>query len=156
MPDNVDAMDAAFRAGEDDYIHQQGPAPQQLQKEGKGFVVASIGQVVGPVAFSSLCATRQWLNSDMAKAFLRAYQAAMVYVIESPAADIAEQEMAANFFPGIAPKVLVNTIADYQALGCWEKDTRISEASFEHLQDVFLYNELIAQRYRYDQVIVRG
>ncbi len=122
---DVDAMDAAFRAGEGDYIHQQGPAPQQLQKEGKGVVVASIGQAVGPVAFSSLCATRQWLDSDMAKAFLRAYQAAMAYVIASPAADIAEQEMAANFFPGIASEVLVNTIEDYQALGCWELDTNI-------------------------------
>ena len=37
--DAVDAgngakMDAAFRAGEGDYIHQQGPAPQQLEHDG--------------------------------------------------------------------------------------------------------------------------
>lgn len=76
-------------------------------------------------------------------------------MIASPAVDIAKQEMAANFFPGIAPEVLVNTIADYQALGCWERDTKISKESFDHLQDVFLYNELIGQRYEYDQVVLR-
>src|SRR6185312_8676211 len=27
-------MDAAFRAGQGDYIHQQGPAPQQLEHDG--------------------------------------------------------------------------------------------------------------------------
>jgi NitT/TauT family transport system substrate-binding protein len=152
---DVDAMDKAFREGEGDYIHQQGPAPQQLQKEGKGFVVASIGQAVGPVAFSSLCATGQWLDTDMANAFLRAYQKSMGYVITASAADIAQQEIEANFFPGIAPDVLTQTIKDYQALGCWEHDTHISTTSFDHLQDVFLHNQVIGQRYEYDEIIMR-
>src|SRR5258705_4226224 len=53
-----DQMDGAFRKGEGDYIHQQGPAPQQLEHDRAGHVVASVGQAIRPVAFSSLGATR--------------------------------------------------------------------------------------------------
>jgi len=61
--DAVDAggsadMDAAFRAGEGDYIHQQGPAPQQLEHDRLGHVVATVGDPIGPCGFSSLAATR--------------------------------------------------------------------------------------------------
>ena len=57
----IDTMDQAFRNGTGDYIHQQGPAPQQLEHDGVGHVVASVGEAIGPLAFSSLAATRQWL-----------------------------------------------------------------------------------------------
>ena len=38
----------AFRKGEGDYIHQQGPAPQQLEHDKVGHVVASVGEAIGP------------------------------------------------------------------------------------------------------------
>ena len=54
MVDAIDAidvpfgdMDQAFRDGQGDYIHQQGPAPQQLERDGVGHVVASVGKAVG-------------------------------------------------------------------------------------------------------------
>ena len=151
---DVNAIDKAFRSGLGDFVHQQGPAPQQLEKDGIGHVVASVGYAVGPVAFSSLCASREWCDSDMARAFLSAYKKSLAYVIEAPAVDIAQQEIAAGFFPGVDPDVLIRTIADYQSLGCWQPNTAISETSFQNLQDVFLYNEQITHRYNYDDVVV--
>lgn len=150
---DVNAIDAAFRAGEGDYVHQQGPAPQQLEQEGIAHVVASVGEAVGPVAFSSLCAHREWCGSDMASAFMRAYQKSLDYVIATPACEIAQQEIEVGFFPGIYPDVLANTIAAYHALGCWENDAEISVASFKNLLDVFEYNKLISQRYAYTDIV---
>lgn len=152
---DVAAMDRAFRAGQGDFVHQQGPAPQQLEHEGVGYVVASVGEAVGPVAFSSLCASRAWCESEMAGAFMRAYQQALAYVIAAPAADIARQQQAAGFFPEITPEVLARTIADYQALGCWQPETAIAEDAFENLLEVFLYNQKISRRYAYDEIVVR-
>src|SRR5438128_6615594 len=65
-------MDGAFRKGQGDYIHQQGPAPQQLEHDGAGHVVASVGEAIGPCAFSSLAATRECLGTDMARRFMHA------------------------------------------------------------------------------------
>src|SRR5215471_18890603 len=68
-----DAMDKAFRAGQGDFVHLQGPAPQQLEKDGLATIVAAVGDVIPPVAFSSLMALREFLATEKAQAFMRAY-----------------------------------------------------------------------------------
>ncbi|UCH73135.1 MAG: ABC transporter substrate-binding protein [Rhodospirillales bacterium] len=132
---NVDEMDAAFRAGEGDYIHQQGPAPQQLEHDGVGYVVAGLGDAIGPCAFSSLAATREWLETDMARAFMRAYRKARKWINATPAAEIAAAEQ--SHFPEIDPAVLASTIAAYQKLGNWSEHVEITREAFEVTVDVF-------------------
>lgn len=149
----IDAMDQAFRNGSGDYIHQQGPAPQQLEHDGVGHVVASLGDVIGPLAFSSLAATRQWLGTDDAKRFTRAYRKARAWLIATPAAIVAEAE--ASFFPRIDRAVLTQTIATYQKLGCWTPHVDITRPAFEVTLDVFEYAGLITKRHKYDDVIAQ-
>jgi len=150
---DVNQIEQAFRSGQADYVHMQGPAPQQLEYEGIGYVVASVGEAVGPVAFSSLCATSEWLKTDMATAFLQAYKAAKHYVLNAPAEEIAAREQEAGFFPEINPDVLISTIDAYQCLGCWQTELNISRSSYENLLDVFLYSGAITQRHAYEKVI---
>jgi NitT/TauT family transport system substrate-binding protein len=145
-------MAAAFRAGEADYVHLQGPAPQQLEKDGAGHIVASVGEAIGPVAFSSLCSTRSWLATDIAKAFMRAYRKAQGWVIETPAREIARVE--APYFEGIDPQVLERTIAYYQKLGNWAPSPAIPREPYEVALDVFAHSGLITRRHPYDAVIV--
>ncbi len=145
-----DAMEAAFRARRADYVHLQGPAPQQLEKDGAGHIVASVGEAVGPVAFSSLAATRDWLATDMAQAFMRAYRKARAFVIETPAAEIAKIEQ--DFFPNTDQEVLAKTIAFYQGLGNWHPSVEISRESYETALDVFEHSGLITRRHAYDDV----
>jgi NitT/TauT family transport system substrate-binding protein len=145
-------MATAFRAGEADYVHLQGPAPQQLEKDGAGHIVASVGEAIGPVAFSSLCSTRSWLATDMAKAFMRAYRKAQAWVIETPAREIARVE--APYFEGIDPDVLERTIAYYQRLGNWASTPEIPRDLYEVALDVFAHSGLITKRHPYDAVIV--
>ena len=146
-----DQMDAAFRRGEGDYIHQQGPAPQQLEHDRAGHVVASVGQAIGPLAFSSLAATRAWLQTDMARGFMRAYRKARAWLLATPAADVAKAE--ASFFPEIDPAVLTATIGYYQKLGCWSPHVEITRPAFEVALDVFEYSKLITKRHRYEDVV---
>jgi NitT/TauT family transport system substrate-binding protein len=144
-------MDGAFRKGQGEYIHQQGPAPQQLEHDGAGHVVASVGEAIGPCAFSSLAATRDWLGTDMAKRFMRAYRKARAWLIATPAAKVAETESA--FFPEIDRAVLTSTIAYYQKLGCWTPHVEITRPAFEVALDVFQHSGLITQRHRYEDVV---
>jgi NitT/TauT family transport system substrate-binding protein len=149
-----EAIERAFRAGQGDYVHLQGPAPQQLERDGIGHVVAAVGDAVGPVAFSSLCAQRAWLATDMARAFMRAYRRARGYAIEAPPGEIAARLREAGFFPAIDPAVLAHTVAAYQGLGCWTPDPAIAPAAYERLLDVFLYNGLISRRHPYAAAVV--
>ncbi len=143
-------IDRAFRTGQGDYVQQQGPFPQQIQADGIGRVVAQVGPQIGPCGFSSLAARRDWLASDMAKAFTRAYRRTRAYIAETPAAEIARAEK--PYFPEIDEAVLADCIATYQRLGCWTPHVEITEAAYERTLDIFEYNGLIEARYRYDQV----
>jgi NitT/TauT family transport system substrate-binding protein len=147
-----EAMVAAFRAGQGDYIHLQGPAPQQLEHEGAAHVLASVGAAIGPVAFSSLCATGGWLASDAAKAFTRAFAKSRSWVADSPPEEIAQAE--APFLPGIDEAVLARTIASYQRLGCWQGALEIPRDAYEVALDVFQQSGLITRRHPYDAVVV--
>ncbi|HMA88791.1 MAG TPA: ABC transporter substrate-binding protein [Burkholderiales bacterium] len=149
-PGGAADIDRAFREGQGQYVQQQGPFPQQLQADGVGHIVAQVGRQIGPCGFSSLAATREWPASDMAKAFMRAYRKTRRYMNETPAAEIARAEK--PFFPKIDESVLAECIATYQKLGCWTPHVEITRPAFEKTLDVFEYNGLIKQRYRYEQV----
>jgi NitT/TauT family transport system substrate-binding protein len=144
-------MEPRFRKGEGDYVHLQGPAPQQLEHDGVGHVVASVGEAIGPCAFSSLAATREWLRGDTARRFMRAYRKARAWVIETHAAMIAEAEQ--PFFEEVDRGVLTTTIAAYQKLGCWTPPVEITRPAFEATLDVFLHSRLITRRHRYEDVV---
>ena len=143
-------MDKAFRAGQGTYVQQQGPFPQQLEKDGIGHVVAQVGKQIGPNAFSSLAATREWLATDTAKVFMRAYKKTRHYMNETPAAEIASAER--SFFPNIDEDVLANCIATYQQLGCWSSHVEITRPAFEVTLDVFEHFGTLKERYTYEQV----
>ncbi len=145
-----DAMVRAFRAGEGDYVHLQGPAPQQLAADGAGHVVAAVGRAVGRCAFSSLMATPGWLETDEAAAFMRAYRKARAFVTIAPADQVAAA--IAPFFDGIDRQVLRETIDAYRALGCWTYGVEITEAAYEAAEDVFLHAGLISRRHDYNAV----
>jgi len=149
-PGGAGAIDDAFRAGQGQYVQQQGPFPQQLEADGVGHVVAQVGPKIGPNAFSSLAATREWLATDQAKAFMRAYRKTRQYMIETPAAEIAKAE--ASYFPNIDPAVLANCIETYQKLGCWTPHAEITKPAFEVTLDVFEHFGTLKERYAYEQV----
>jgi len=149
-PGGAAEIDKAFREGRAQYAQQQGPFPQQLQADGVGHIVAQVGRLIGPCGFSSLAATRDWLETNMARAFMRAYKRTRAYMNETPAAEIARAEK--PYFPGIDQEVLADCIATYQRLGCWTPHVEITPTAYERTLDVFEYNGLLKERYRYEQV----
>lgn len=146
----ADMIDA-FKDGAGDYIHLQGPAPQQLEHDGAGHIVTAVGPVIGPCAFSSLAATRDWLETDMAAAFTRAYANARAWLIATSADDAAT--ILAEYFPSIDPVVLGATIGYYQKLGNWTPHVEITKASYEAALDVFEHDGRIETRPAYEDVI---
>ena len=149
-PGGAAAIDKAFREGQGQYVQQQGPFPQQLAADGVGHIVAQVGPQIGPCAFSSLAATREWLATDVAKAFMRAYRKTRQYMIDTPATEIAKAEK--PYFPDIDEAVLADCIATYQHLGCWTPHVEITPQAFEVTLDVFEHFGTLKERYSYDQV----
>lgn len=148
---STDQMIAAFRKGDGDYIHLQGPAPQQLVHDKAGHIVASLADAIGPCAFSSLAARRDWLETDMAHAFMRAYRNARAWLIATPAAEVARVE--APYFKDIDLAVLQETIGTYQRMGNWTPHVEITRSAWSATVDIFTHAGLITKRHAYEDVI---
>jgi NitT/TauT family transport system substrate-binding protein len=150
---DVAAIERAFRQGIGDYAQLQGPSAQQLEHDGIGRIVASIGHVIGPVAFSSLCAAPGWLTTSTARAFLHAYGTARSYALQTESELIADTLI--NFFPETSHSVLAKTISAYQDLGCWSGDIGINPSSYEKVLEIFTDSGDIRRVYSYEQVITK-
>jgi len=150
---NGGEMDKAYRAGTGQFIHQQGPAPQQLEADGVGHVVTALGPVIGACGFSSLAARPEWLESEEAKAFTRAYIKTRNYMNDASAAEIAAAEK--PLFPTIDEAVLSDCIQTYQNMGVWTRHIDITDDGYNAMLDIFEYDGMLKTRYAYDQVCAR-
>lgn len=143
-------MTAAFHTGVGDYVHLQGPAPQQLEHDGIGHIVASVGQTMPAVAFSSLCTSRQFLQTQACRSLLRAFGSAKEWVRQAPPEEVAEKE--ASFFPGVEPAVLTAAVRRYQALGCWDGGIDIPRDLYQQALNVFERVGELTMRHSYEEV----
>lgn len=142
----------AFRRGDGDYVHLQGPAPQQLEEEGLGAVVARVGDVIPPVAFSTLMALPAFLETDTARAFARVYRRALLWANETAPEAIAQA--LAPFFPHASGKAIAAAIAEYQQLDTWRADPEIPRDQYEVAMDVFVQTGIFSRRFPYEEVVV--
>ena len=134
-----------------DFFHEQGAYPQQLEYENKGKILGSVGQVIGPVAFSSLICSWDWVRSDIYYKFIEAYAKAREWVNTAEPFEVAEIEK--DYFPNISIESISKAIEFYQKLGTWDKDIKIEPELYEKALDVFEFSNLIKSRYDYDDVV---
>ena len=137
-----------------DFFHEQGAYPQQLEYENKGKILGSVGQVIGPVAFSSLICNWDWVRSDIYYKFIEAYAKAREWVNTAEPFEVAEIEK--DYFPNISIESISKAIEFYQKLGTWDKDIKIEPELYEKALDVFEFSNLIKSRYDYDDVVFNG
>jgi NitT/TauT family transport system substrate-binding protein len=146
------AMELAFRSGTGDYLHMQGPAPQQLDDDGIASVVASVGEASWPIAFSTLVARPDWLTSPDGAAFGRAFASARVHAQTGAPAELAR--LVAEFLPSAGLPALERTIATYQAIGMWTGDLGISPELYAHTVRLFRTFDDLALEPPYGDLVV--
>jgi NitT/TauT family transport system substrate-binding protein len=145
-------MVAQWKNGEGDYFHEQGAFPQQLEHDGAGHIVASVGEAVGPVAFSSLVCRWDWLDTDDARRFTAAYRTTREWVNTADPAEVARAE--ANFFPDMAESAIAAAVGFYQKVGTWDGGITVEEDLYSAALDVFEHSEMVGSRHSYDKVVV--
>ena len=124
---------------------------QLIRKPRAKIKIRNLSSEIKSIAFSSLAATPDWLKSDSARRFMRAYRDARGLLLNSAPAEIARIEK--DFFPNIDLDVLTETIAFYQGLGCWTPHLEITQAAFEGAVDVFLHAGIITRRHGFELAV---
>ena len=151
-PLNTKEMYDLFSQGNSGFFHEQGSYPHQLQLDGHGKIVASIGDIIGPVAFSTLCAEEKTIKSDIGKKISDAFKKSKKWVQNSDSMDVAKSVH--SYFNDFELDSVSNAIKDYQKLGTWDSDTKISDIEYQKAIEVFQFSNLISKNYSKDDVVL--
>lgn len=131
-----DSMAGAFTGGTADYVVLFEPTASALELEGKGSVLAGIGEYSGEIPFTAYYASSQLIDShpDVIEGFTRAIYRAQQWIMTASAKEVAET--IAPYFPDSDLEVLKMVADRYRAIDAWNKDPFMSEESVKRLQDV--------------------
>lgn len=136
----------AFAGGSGDFTAEFEPHATALEKEGTGYVVASLGVDSGYVPYTAYSAKVSYIekNPEIIAGFTRALQRGMEYVNTHSAAEIAA--VIAPQFTDTDEETIAIIVDRYKAQDTWKEDLVFTEESFTLLQDI-LYEAGVIEKY---------
>lgn len=130
------AMAGAFVSGQGDYVTIFEPTATALEKEGKAYIVASIGAESGSIPFTAYCATKAYMkkNADIIQKFTKAIYRAQLWVKSRSAKEIAE--VIHPHFKELSLEDLTVVMQRYIDINAWCETPYFAEDGFNRLMDV--------------------
>lgn len=131
-----DNMTGAFLGGTGDYVTVFEPTASSLEAEGKGYIVAAVGDMAGEIPYTAYFAKQSWIdaNADLVQRFTNAVAKGQTWVAQHSAAEVAEA--IADQFPDTDLSLLTSSIQSYKDVGAYCETPAMSEESFMLLQTV--------------------
>lgn len=146
-------MTAAFTAGTGDYFTCFEPTASMLEAEGKGYIVAAVGDGAGEIPYTAYFAKKSYIeeNQDLIAAFTRAVYKGQQWVKTHSAEEIAKT--VASFFPDTELSLLTASAQSYRDIGAWCDTPVMTETSFNLLQQVMQEAGELTQTAPFDKVV---
>lgn len=146
-------MAGAFTSGTGDYVTLFEPTATMLEKEGKGYVVASVGEEAGPLAYTGYFAKKSYIEENPAiiEGFTRAIYKGQQWVESHSPEEIAEA--VAGHFPDTDLQILADVAQRYRDIDAWCTTPVTSEKDFDALQEVITQAGELTKKAPFDEVI---
>ena len=147
------AMGGAFIGGQGDFVTLFEPNALQIEKQGFGYVVASIGELGGVVPYTSYSARNSYLekNPEIIEKFTRAIQKGLDFVHNHSDEEVAKAIL--DFFPDTSLTDLTGVMERYRSIDAWPTTTTFSSESFYHLQDIMMAANELDNPVKYEDLI---
>ena len=147
------ATTGAFIGGVGDYVSLFEPNALALEKEEKGYVVASLGELGGVVPYTAYNAKLSYIknNGDVIEGFTKAIDRALTYVHEHDSNDIADAII--DYFPDVTYNDLVKIVDRYKEIDAWYESSFISEKDFNHIQEIMENASELEKRAPYEKLV---
>ncbi len=129
-------MAGAFTGGNGDYVTLFEPTATQVELEGRGYVLTSIGLESGEIPYTAFFAAQSWIdrNPETVQAFTNAIAKAQKWCIESGAEEVAKA--IASQFPDSDLEVLTAVCRRHQEIDAWNATPVMPKEAFERMEDV--------------------
>lgn len=144
---------AAFAEGQGDFTVEFEPGATTLESEGKGYVVASLGEDSGYVPYTAFSAKQSYIEEhpDVIQGFTNALQKGMDYVQAHTPEEIAA--VIEPQFPETDLETITTIVTRYYDQDTWKSNLIFEESSFDLLQDILESAGELAERVPYDDLV---
>lgn len=143
----------AFATGTADYTVEFEPFATSLEKNGNGYVIASLGEDSGYVPYTCFSALESYIqeNPDTIQSFTNAVQKGLDYVNSHTPAEIADAIQPQ--FEETDTETLITIIDRYAAQDTWKKNCIFTEEAFTLLQNILDQAGELTERVDYQALI---
>lgn len=150
---SFDAMTAAFLGGVGDYVTIFEPTATTLEKEGKAYIVASVGEEAGEIPYTAYFAKKSYIdeNEELIQKFVDAIYEGQIWVDTHSSREVAEILMYS--FPDTDIDVLETVVQRYKDIDAWNKTPVMTKESFNRLQDVIEEAGELSSRVEFENII---
>ena len=147
------SMNGAFIGGTGDYVTVFEPSGLQIEKEGSGYVVASLGKLGGEVPYTTFQAKKSYIenNKDVIKGFTKAIQKGLDYTFSHSNSEIAEK--ISEYFPDTSIEDLTEVVKRYKENDSWYKTTYITEKGFKRVQDIMKNSNKLDKKVNFNTLV---
>ena len=148
-----DLMAGAFASGNADYVTLFEPTASLTQQEGKGYIVASVGEEAGEIPYTAYFAKKSYIenNQETIQKFTNSIYQGQQWVKEHSAKEIAE--VIQDFFPDTEIELLSSAIQTYKDIDAWNDTPVLKQESFDRLQEVMTLAGELSKKAPYDQIV---
>ena len=146
-------MAGAFTGGTGDYVALFEPTASAVEKEGKGYILASVGAESGEIPYTAYFANKSYLekNPDVIQSFTNAIYKGQKYVAEHSHREIAE--IMVKYFPDTDVSILETVAKRYKDIDSWNQDPVLKESSLNLLQEVMKSAGELEKEAPYDKIV---
>lgn len=146
-------MAGAFTGGHGDYVTLFEPTATEVELEGKGYILTSIGQESGEIPYTAFFAAQSYIkkNADIVQSFTNAVAKGQQWVQDHTAKEIAE--VIASQFPDTKVEVLTLVAQRYKDIDAWNTTPVMKQEALERLQDVMETAGELDKRVDFDKLV---
>lgn len=143
----------AFTGGTADYVTVFEPTASELVKEGKGYIVASVGQESGEIPFTCFMANSSYINKNPEKIenFLKAIKKAYNFIMTSDIDDVVDSLRPS--FNTSTDESIKASILSYKSIDAWCSSPVMTEQSYNNLLDMLENAGELTQRVAFNKVV---
>ena len=147
------SMSGAFIGGTGDYVALFEPTALQIEKQGFGYVVASLGELGGEVPYTTYMTKKSYLedNKNVIEGFTKAIQKGLDYVFTHTDKEVAE--VITSYFPDTSMNDLTEVIKRYRDADSWYTTTYITKEGFDRVQDIMDNSGKLEKVAPYDKLV---
>ena len=147
------AMVGAFLSGTGDYVTVFEPTASTIEMEGRGYIVASVGEWAGEIPFTAYYALGSFMeaNPEVIQGFTNALARGQRWVAEHSPEEIAA--VIAPFFPDADLGIMASAIANYKRIEAYAPDPIMSPEAFDRLQRIMEQAGELSRRAPFDMLV---